>query len=405
MYVNNLQSVLPSCANIADCSGWAPPNLPPPWWGGRGAPEERLSLSPPLRTGLCLPEQLYGNNSHWRRLFPRREGGGCGCPVGEGLWGLPRAGASSWGAGGEGSGPRFSSQSPCKGRGPHPAPGMRQAAPRCPHTSHRSSVPHSCPSSPTGPDPGHVVLWGQPGAAGGMPGGAGGQSPLPSLLPSPLPQPWDPPSAASSGGLLAISYSSRVLAGGGRAAAGAPKWLQSVALRHDRRGSGAAAGSGSRLPDKGPGTKARLPHAPGKGRRRVRGRGAGLAWGLPLSPDPQCPPCPGAHPAPTLAGTARMQSGTRWHSPGTGPVPPPPTSAVPGTAPGAGLCCGPSLALYPPALPISGCSGAEMRCSGAQGYRDGAESTDAATAEDDKRRAGPPSPTVPQFPQLLLWPL
>lgn len=196
MYVNNLQSVLPSCANIADCSGWAPPNLPPPRWGGRGAPEEKLSLSPPLWPGLCLPKQLYGNNSHWRRLFPRRGDGGGGreCPVGEGLWGLPRAGASSRGAGGGRPAPCFSSRSPCKGHGMHPAPRMRQAAPRCPHTSLWSSASPLLPLVPH--RAGSWMLWAQPGAAGGMPGGAEGQSPLPSLPPSPGPL----PSTASSGG-------------------------------------------------------------------------------------------------------------------------------------------------------------------------------------------------------------
>lgn len=107
MYVNNLQSVLPSCANIADCSGWAPPNLPPLGWGGRGAPEERLSLSPPLRPGesciraflsSCMEIIPIGGN-----CFPSKREEAAGCPVGEGPWGRPRAGASSWGAGGTGS--------------------------------------------------------------------------------------------------------------------------------------------------------------------------------------------------------------------------------------------------------------------------------------------------------------
>lgn len=122
-----------------------------------------------------------------------------------------------------------------------------------------------------------------------------------------------PPQHRQLGGLPAISYSSRVLPGGGRAAAGAPKWLQSVALRHDRHGSGAAAGSGSRLPDKGPGTKARLPRAPGKGRRRVRDEGAGLAWGCccPLSPHAHRGPV-STQPPPWLA-----QPGRSWVPGGT----------------------------------------------------------------------------------------
>lgn len=120
--------------------------------------------------------------------------GGRECPVGEGLWGLPRAGASSRGAGGGRPAPCFSSRSPCKGHGMHPAPRMRQAAPRCPHTSLWSSASPLLPLVPH--RAGSWMLWAQPGAAGGMPGGAEGQSPLPSLPPSPGPL----PSTASSGG-------------------------------------------------------------------------------------------------------------------------------------------------------------------------------------------------------------
>lgn len=213
-----------------------------------------------------------------------------------------------------------------------------------------------------------------------------------------------PPQHRQLGGLPAISYSSHVLPGGGRAAAGAPKWLQSVALRHDSHGSGAAAGSGSRLPDKGPGTKARLPRAPGKGRRRVRDVGAGLAWGCccPLSPHAHRGPV-STQPPPWLA-----QPGRSWVPGGTALalVPRHPSNRhCARHRSGCGAVLRPLAGPAPPVLPVSGCSGAEMGCCGAQGYGEGAENMDGATAEDGKCRADPPSPPVPQFPQLLSGPL
>lgn len=47
--------------------------------------------------------------------FPDKREGAGGGTVGEGFWGLSRVGSSSWGAGGERSGPYFSSQSTHKG--------------------------------------------------------------------------------------------------------------------------------------------------------------------------------------------------------------------------------------------------------------------------------------------------
>lgn len=189
-----------------------------------------------------------------------------------------------------------------------------------------------------------------------MPTSAGGQSPH-SLLPQ-----LQDPRHCQLGGLLAIRYSNCVLPRGSRVAAGAPKWLQSVVWCCRRRRE--------QMPDKGPGTKARLPRAPGKGRRRVQGTGAVPSRGC-RCPDLPCLPCPSAHLAPTLAGMIRAQLGTRWPSPGTGAVPPLPWALCPHCS-GAGLCCGPS-----PALPISGCSGAEMWCRG-----------DTATGREQKARMG-----------------
>lgn len=155
MYVNNLQSVLPSCANIADCSGWAPPNLPPLGWGGRGAPEERLSLSPPLRSGeSCICAFL----SSCMEIIPI--GGNCFPSKREEAAGVRWVRVPGGSQGQEhplgvqgGQGPHFSSWSHHKDCWMHSTPRMRQAAPWCPHTSHDSSAPRSCPSSPTGPDP------------------------------------------------------------------------------------------------------------------------------------------------------------------------------------------------------------------------------------------------------------
>lgn len=118
------------------------------------------------------------------------------------------------------------------------------------------------------------------------------------------------------------------------------------------------------MPDKGPGTKARLPRAPGKGRRRVQGTvlshpGAAAALTsracrVPVS----IRPCPGW-------GTVRYQVGRAWHwccaTPATGPLP-------------ALLWCEALMQPPNPALPTSRCSGAEMGCRGAKGYGDGAES-------------------------------
>lgn len=188
------------------------------------------------------------------------------------------------------------------------------------------------------------------------------------------------------GGLLDISYSIHVLLpGGSRAAAGAPKQLQSLALRHDRRGSGAIASRGADCQTKGRGQR--------PGCLVPRGRGAGVCgvWVPAQSGGCCCPPAPCAHC--TLEPT--------WHS------------LVPGgTALALVLCdppkqhCARSLAISAPtALPVSGCSGAGMGCSEAQGYGEGAAGMDEATAEDGKHWVDPPRPTMPQFLQLLLRPL
>lgn len=215
-------------------------------------------------------------------------------------------------------------------------------------------------------NPGHR-LWAQPGSARGCPVVPGGRALTP-LLSFLLPQLQDP-HHCQLGGLLAIRYSNLVLPRGVRVAAGAPKWLQSVVWCCRRRRE--------QMPDKGPGTKARLPRAPGKGRRRVQGTGAVPSRGC-CCPDPLCLPCPSVHLAPALAGVAGAQLGTRWANPGTGAVPSLPWALCPHCS-GAKLCCGPS-----PALPISGCSGAEMGCRGAQSYGEGAERRDGTTAEGGK---------------------
>lgn len=109
MYVNNLQSVLRSCANIADCSAAGPPQTCPHHGGEGGEPEERPGRSPGARLGDgCIPIPAFPSSC--MEIIPARSRGSeaivppCRAGergAGEGLWGpvcLGRAGASSRGA-------------------------------------------------------------------------------------------------------------------------------------------------------------------------------------------------------------------------------------------------------------------------------------------------------------------
>lgn len=220
-----------------------PPQICPPGVGREGSARRKAQpFSSAAVRGelyLCLPEQLYGNNSHWRQLFSQQEGGGGGCPVGEGPWGLPRAGASSWGAGRTGSPLQLlvSSQGLLDALHSQDETSCPLVPPHLP----RLLSPPLLPLTPHGARSCH-------GVSQELPGGCLvvlGSEPCPGSCP-----------LCCLGhrlrGLLAISYSSHVLLPrGGRATAGAPKWLQSLALRHGRRGSGTAAARGADCQTKG----------------------------------------------------------------------------------------------------------------------------------------------------------
>lgn len=332
--------------------------------------------------GDCFPGKREGAAGvRWARVFGGSRGQGH--PLGA--------------QGERGRVPASAPSLPAKGHGTHPAPGMRQTAP--------SLVPPAPPTAPQPPPPAPRPPWGQIlgawccGVSQELPRGARGCRGGRDLCPHACPLRR---LGRRHGGLLAISYSSRVPPGGGRAAAGAPKWLQSVALRPDRRGSGAAAGSGSRLPDKGPGTKARLPRAPGKGRRRVRAVGASPAWGLPLPPVPAVPRCP---PGPRSGWHGRGALGHRvarcWHWSHATPR----AGAVPGTALGTGLCPGPSPALHPQRCPPRGAVGLGWGAVGHGATRRGQKAWMGPQQRIANTRQVAPVPTCLSFPSRCWGPL
>lgn len=166
--------------------------------GGEGGERQKKSSAFLLCCGRicaflssCMEIIPIGGN-----CFPGEGIGGGGPRVsgGRGSLGAPKGRSILSGCRGREAGSLLQLLVSLQGPWMHPAPGMRQAAPRCPRTSHRSSASPLLPLIPHGA--GSWTLWAQPGAAGGMPGGAEGQSPLPSLLPSLGPL----PSTASSGG-------------------------------------------------------------------------------------------------------------------------------------------------------------------------------------------------------------